>query len=116
MLLGASNITHASCLSYGTKSLKKQKQVIFSSQDDSRCGSLPARVLGRLNKLAVLRFNALSVPLASDLATCVELRVVNLQSNLLSYELPAAVLTLQVLTLFTLTDNRFSGLIPLPLP
>lgn len=81
---------------------------------DGLRGALPAGVLGRLTKLAVLslRFNALSGTLPADLAACVELRVVNLQSNLLSGELPAAVLALPALTQLNLADNRFSGRIP----
>ncbi|KAK1301517.1 putative inactive receptor kinase [Acorus calamus] len=77
-------------------------------------GQIPAGVLGNLTKLRTLslRFNALSGPLPSDIASLSELRNLYLQGNDFSGEIPPSLLRLSNLVRLNLANNGFSGEIP----
>ncbi|KAK1288837.1 putative inactive receptor kinase [Acorus calamus] len=77
-------------------------------------GQVPAGVFGNLTKLRTLslRFNALSGPLPSDLASLSELRNFYLQGNDFSGQIPPSLLRLSNLVRLNLAHNAFSGEIP----
>ncbi|KAK1309150.1 putative inactive receptor kinase [Acorus calamus] len=77
-------------------------------------GQIPAGVLGNLTKLRTLslRFNALSGPLPSDIASLSELRNLYLQGNDFSGEIPPSLFRLSNLVRLNLANNGFSGEIP----
>ncbi|XP_020586092.1 probable inactive receptor kinase At1g48480 [Phalaenopsis equestris] len=77
-------------------------------------GEIPAGTLGNLSNLQTLslRFNALSGPLPSDLASCKQLRNLYLQENRFSGEIPVFLFSLSSLVRLNLANNNFSGVIP----
>ncbi|KAK1277444.1 putative inactive receptor kinase [Acorus gramineus] len=77
-------------------------------------GQIPVGVLGNLTKLRTLslRFNALSGPLPSDIASLSELRNLYLQGNDFSGEIPPSLLRLSNLVRLNLANNGFSGEMP----
>ncbi|KAK1263547.1 putative inactive receptor kinase [Acorus gramineus] len=77
-------------------------------------GQVPAGVFGNLTKLRTLslRFNALSGPLPSDLASLSELRNLYLHGNDFSGQIPPSLLRLSNLVRLNLAHNAFSGEIP----
>ncbi|XP_057752135.1 probable inactive receptor kinase At1g48480 [Arachis stenosperma] len=77
-------------------------------------GRIPAGIFGNLTHLRTLslRFNALTGPLPADLASCINLRNLYLQRNLLSGEIPELLFRLPDLVRLNLGFNNFSGGVP----
>ncbi|TKY61083.1 inactive receptor kinase [Spatholobus suberectus] len=77
-------------------------------------GRIPMGIFGNLTQLRTLslRFNALRGPLPSDLASCVNLRNLYLQRNLLSGEIPEFLFKLPDLVRVNMGFNNFSGPFP----
>ncbi|XP_027341876.1 probable inactive receptor kinase RLK902 isoform X2 [Abrus precatorius] len=77
-------------------------------------GQIPAGIFGNLTQLRTLslRFNALTGPLPSDLASCVNLRNLYLQRNLFSGQIPTFLFDLPDLVRLNMGFNNFSGPFP----
>ncbi|CAL5215386.1 unnamed protein product [Lathyrus oleraceus] len=74
-------------------------------------GQIPTGIFSNLTHLRTLslRFNALTGSLPSDLASCVNLRNLYLQRNLLSGEIPHFLFNLPDLVRLNMAFNNFSG-------
>ncbi|KAK7358112.1 hypothetical protein VNO77_00033 [Canavalia gladiata] len=77
-------------------------------------GQIPVGIFGNLTQLRTLslRFNALTGTIPSDLASCVNLRNLYLQRNLLSGEIPPLLFRLPDLVRLNMGFNNFSGPFP----
>ncbi|GAB2292641.1 Probable inactive receptor kinase At1g48480 [Dionaea muscipula] len=77
----------------------------------SLSGQIPPGIFSNLSSLRTLslRFNSLSGPLPSDLASCLHLRNLYLQGNQFSGEIPAFISSLQNLVRLDLAGNNFNG-------
>ncbi|CAJ1936574.1 unnamed protein product [Sphenostylis stenocarpa] len=77
-------------------------------------GEIPVGIFGNLTQLRTLslRFNALRGSLPSDLASCVNLRNLYIQRNLLSGAIPAFLFQLPDLVRLNMGFNNFSGPFP----
>ncbi|XAR49490.1 Non-specific serine/threonine protein kinase [Bertholletia excelsa] len=108
------NITQQEPCQWAGVQCENNRVTVLRLPGVSLSGQLPTGILGNLTSLRTLslRFNSLSGPLPSDLASLSDLRNLYLQGNFFSGDLPDFLFTMRDLVRLNLAKNNFSGQIP----
>lgn len=108
------NLTASSPCSWPGVTCESGRVTVLRLPGTGLIGQIPSPVLGNLTALHTLslRFNALSGPLPSDLASLTQLRYLYLHGNKFIGQIPTFLFSLQNLIRLNLADNNFTGEIP----